>query len=280
MKAVRPEISEPDGEGMSFWDHLDELRGVIFRGALVLLVAMALLFAAMPWIFNNIILAPCHPDFFLYRWLDAVAGADLLGIFGDASADAFHVDLINTELTSQFMIHISASFWLALLLCIPLLLMLLWHFVSPGLYQRERHNGALTLVVGTFMFFLGVSVGYGLVFPLTLRFLSGYQLSSMIPNYISISSYMDTLVGLCGVMGLMFELPPVAWLLGRLGILDRSFFSRFRRHAIVALLIAAAIITPTGDPVTLLLVFAPLYLLWELSAMLVPLGRKSLSEIG
>lgn len=278
MRADRPEIDENTGGEMSFWDHLDVLRGVIFRAAMLLLALMCLLFAAMPRIFDRFILAPCHPDFFLYRLFDRVAQADLLGLGQEFAPSNFHIELINTELTSQFMIHISASFWIALLLSMPGMLFLLWRFVSPGLYEKERRNAVFCLVSGSGLFFLGVAAGYFLVFPLTLRFLSSYQLSPLIPNYISIGSYMDTLVGLCGAMGLMFELPPVAWFIGKIGLVDRNFFIRYRRHAVVILLIVAAIITPTGDPVTLTLVFAPLYLLWEVSSLLVP-GRNAIQQM-
>jgi len=120
------------------------------------------------------------------------------------------------------------------------------------------------------MFYLGVAVGYYLVFPLTVRFLSDYQLSELVPNVISLDSYTDTFVTIVFLMGVVFELPLLAWLLGRMGLLTRNFFALYRRHAIVALLVLAAVITPTGDPFTLFAVFIPIYLLWEFSATLVP----------
>lgn len=120
------------------------------------------------------------------------------------------------------------------------------------------------------MFFAGAATGYFLVFPLTLRFLADYRLSDLIPNYISIDSYMDTFLMLVFVMGLVFELPVVTWLLGKAGIMDRTLFDRYRRHAIVGLLVLSAVVTPTGDPFTLSVVFVPLYLLWEVSAFTVP----------
>jgi len=120
------------------------------------------------------------------------------------------------------------------------------------------------------MFYLGVAVGYFLVFPLTLRFLADYQLSEAIPNTISLDSYMDNFFIITFMMGVAFELPLLAWLLGKMGFLSRDFFSKYRRHAIVVLLILAAMITPTGDPFTLSAVFFPIYFLWELSSRLVP----------
>ena len=123
--------------------------------------------------------------------------------------------------------------------------------------------------MGNFMFFLGVAVGYFVVFPITLRFLADYHVSELIPNQISLDSYMDTFLMLIFILGIVFELPLLSWLLGKLGVIHREFFKKYRKHAIVILLILAAIITPTGDPFTLTIVFLPLYLLYELSALLV-----------
>lgn len=261
--------SSGSSQEMSFWDHLDVLRGVMFRGIAVLFVAAVVLFVFMPWIFDNVILAPCRGDFVTYALFDRLARS--IPAFADVATSAdFHVELINIQLASQFFIHMSASCWLALVLTFPVLIYLIWGFIKPGLYENERRGSKLAFFFGNLMFFLGVAVGYFIVFPLTVRFLSDYQLSSMIPNQISIDSYMDTFITLIMMMGLVFELPLLAWLLGRMGLLTRGFFNRYRRHAIVALLIMAAIITPTGDPFTLFAVFIPIYMLWEFSAFLVP----------
>ena len=252
---------------MSFWEHLDVLRGVLIKIAVVVLLVAVGLFVAMPWLFDNVILAPCKGDFVLYRFFAYVTRhASFLPQFvtGD-----FHVELINIELASQFFIHVSTSFWMALVLCFPIVIYLFWSFVSPGLYENEKRGARRSFVFGNLMFFLGVAVGYFIVFPITLRFLANYHVSEMVPNQISLSSYIDTFLMLILVMGLIFELPLVAWLLGRIGLLKRDFFKRYRRHAIVILLIIAAVITPTGDPFTLMVVFLPIYLLYELSALLV-----------
>lgn len=266
---------------MSFWDHLDVLRGVLIRAAFLMLALAAGLFVMMPRIFDRFILAPCRPDFPFYRWIDNIAAADILrlGSLGGESAVFPDIELVNINLTSQFMLHMSTSFWLAFVIAIPVLLFMLWRFVAPGLYVNERRPAAMALLFGGGMFFAGVAVSYLMVFPLTLRFLASYQLSPLVPNVISIDSYMDTLIGLALVMGLVFELPMVAWLLGRLRLLTRDVMGRFRRHAVVALLVVAAIITPTGDPFTLMVVFLPLYVLWEVSALLLPRQESEKSEV-
>lgn len=251
----------------SFWGHLDDLRGTLLKMAAVLVVFMAGFFYFMPWLFDNVILAPCHGDFALYRLFAGVTSR-IPGL-EQFSTEGFDVEIINLNLTAQFFTHISLSFWLALVFSFPVLLYLLWTFVRPALYECEMRGARMAFSLGSVMFYAGVAVGYFLVFPITLRFLFTYQLSSTIHNQLSLDSYMDNFVTLNLLMGLVFELPLVAWMLSAIGVLRRRFFSRYRRHAIVALLVLAAVITPTGDPFTLMIVFLPLYLLYELSAFIV-----------
>lgn len=253
---------------MSFWDHIDALRAVLVRIIVVLVVVAIGLFAAMPMIFDIVILAPCHGDFVLYRLFERMTAA--VPWLPQFTTGGFEVQLINIKLASQFFIHMSTSFWLALVLTFPVVLYLLWTFVAPALYPSEKRGVKTAFLIGCLMFFLGVAVGYFIVFPVTLRFLADYHVSQLVPNQISLDSYMDTFLMLIFVMGIIFELPLVAWLLGRLGVLRRAFFGTYRRHAVIALLVLAAVITPTGDPFTLMVVFLPIYLLYELSAFLVP----------
>ena len=255
-------------EEMSFWDHIDALRGVLVRMVVVLVAVTLGLFFVMPSIFDRVILAPCHGDFVLYRLFEQMtASVPWLPQFTTAG---FEVELINIKLASQFFIHMSSSFWLALVLTFPLMLYFLWTYIAPALYPREKRGVKTAFLIGCLMFFLGVAVGYFVVFPVTLRFLADYHVSQLVPNQISLDSYMDTFLMLIFVMGVIFELPLVAWLLGSLGALHRGFFRTYRRHAVIVLLALAAIITPTGDPFTLMVVFLPIYLLYEVSAYLVP----------
>ncbi len=253
---------------MSFWDHIDALRSVMVRIVVVLLVATVALFCVMPTVFDSVILAPCHGDFALYRLFERMTSS--VSWLPQFTTDGFHVELINIKLASQFFIHMSTSFWLALVLTFPFVLYQLWTFIAPALYPSEKRGVKTAFLIGCLMFFLGVAVGYFIVFPVTLRFLADYHVSQMVPNQISLDSYMDTFLMLIFVMGIIFELPLLAWLLGVLGVLRRNFFRTYRRHAVVALLVLAAIITPTGDPFTLSIVFLPIYLLYEVSAYLVP----------
>ncbi len=256
---------------MSFWDHVEALRKVLLRAGIVLVVLTGAFFAVMPWIFDNIILAPCSADFPLYRLFARISGP--AGLMPDFENGTFHVDLINIQLASQFFIHMSTSFWLAVVFAFPLIIYLLWGFVAPGLYDGEKRGVKRAFFFGNLMFFIGVAVGYFIVFPLTLRFLAEYKVSELVPNQISLDSYMDNFLVLILVMGIVFELPLLAWMLGRMGFISRSLFKRYRRHAVAGLLVLAAVITPTGDPFTLMVVFLPIYGLWELSALLVPVRK-------
>lgn len=253
------------GENVTFWDHLDVLRGVLFKVFGVMVVLGVAAFVAMPWIFDNVIMAPCSPDFPTYRLFDHIAS-----LMGDDYGGNMNVSIVSIELASQLFMHFSASCWAALIVGFPIILYLLWGFVSPALYPHEKQGIRTAFLFGNLMFYLGVATGYFLVFPLAVKFLAGYRLSDVIEPMVTLTSYMDNFFTLLLMMGAVFELPLVAWLLGKMGLLTRGFFSRYRRHAIVVLLIVAAIITPTGDPFTLFLVFIPIYALWEGSARLVP----------
>ncbi|MBQ7211898.1 MAG: twin-arginine translocase subunit TatC [Muribaculaceae bacterium] len=257
-----------DGE-MTFWDHLGELRKALLKAAAVTAVTTVVAFCFMPSFFDKVILAPCHATFPLYGWIDSLSkswGGDLPGF----SSGSFDIDLINTEVSQQFMTHMSTSFWVGLIAAFPMVIFFLWRFVAPGLYEKEKRGAKRAFFFGNLMFLAGVAAGYFVIFPITFRFLVTYELSASVNNMISLESYIDLFVTMILVMGVVFELPLLAWLLGRIGILSRSFFRRYHRHAIMVLLILAALITPTGDPFTLMVVFLPLIALWEFSTILVP----------
>lgn len=266
-------MAEEKLQEMSFWDHIDALRSVLVRIVVVLVVAAVGLFCVMPTLFDSVILAPCRGDFVLYRLFERMTS--LVTWLPQFTTGDFHVELINIKLASQFFIHMSTSFWLAVVLMFPFVLYQLWTFIAPALYPSEKRGVKTAFFIGCLMFFLGVAVGYFIVFPVTLRFLADYHVSQLVPNQISLDSYMDTFLMLIFVMGVIFELPLLAWLLGVLGMLHRGFFRTYRRHAVVALLVLAAVITPTGDPFTLSVVFLPIYLLFEVSAFLVPTSSAS-----
>ena len=231
---------------MTFWAHLEDLRWSLVRVIAVLFVFVVVCFCLMPYLFDNFVLAPTTSDFPLYRWLSKLGGGNPL--LPDFSNDHFSVELININVASQFLTHISTSFWFALVLIFPYLTFEIWRFVQPALFDNEKKSVGLAFAFGTFMFFLGCAVGYFLV---------------------SLTSYMGNFLMLIFVMGIVFELPLLAWLLSKLGLVTKTFFRKYRKHAVVVLLVLSAVITPTGDPFTLMIVFLPLYLLYELSIKIV-----------
>ena len=244
-------MSEP--ASMTFWDHLDELRKVIIRALVVTVVAAAVAFCLKDQLFE-VVLAPRTSDFITFK---------LLGV------EPFSIHLMNTGLTEQFMIHLKTAMYAGVLIASPYIIYLLFHFISPALYDNERKYATLLCTCGYLMFMLGTLLNYFLIFPLTVKFLGTYQVSEDVANMLTLQSYMDTLLMMCLVMGIIFELPVVSWLLGRMGFLKASMMRTWRKHAIVAILVIAAIITPTTDAFTLFIVALPIWLLYEVSIFLV-----------
>jgi sec-independent protein translocase protein TatC len=260
-------MSVKNNNEMTFWDHLDDLRRTIFWIGGFVGVISVVFFAFMKWIFDQIVLAPSRSDFFLYQWFNEISKQ--FPYFPDFISGNFHVKIININLASQFLVHLTSSLWFSLVFSFPFIIYKLFLFIKPALYPNERKNAGGVFFFGNLLFYLGVSVGYFFLFPLTLRYLAGYQLSKYIEQSVSLDSYMNTFLLVCFFMGLVFELPIVAWFLSRLGILHREFFNKYRRHAFLSLFIIVAIFSPTGDPLTIMLFFIPIYTLWEMSAFVV-----------
>ena len=243
----------------TFWDHLDELRGRIIRIILVTVVLAVVVFFFKEPLFD-VILAPSKSDFLTYR---------LLGI------PDFSISLMNTGLTEQFMIHMKTALYCGLLLASPYVIYQLFGFVAPALYDSEKRYATRLVTGGYAMFIIGTAVNYFLVFPLTVRFLGTYQVSTDVTNMLTIQSYADTLISMSLVMGVVFELPVVSWLLGMMGVLSWEDMAQYRKHAFVAILIVAAVITPTTDVFTLFVVALPIWLLYELSIGIVRVTGKT-----
>ena len=246
-------------EPLTFWDHLDVLRSSLIRMGVAVVVFAVAAFCLKDELFS-VVLAPRSSDFVTYK---------LLGV------DPFSIHLMNTGLTEQFMIHMRTAIYAGLLVASPYILYELFRFVSPGLYQNERHYVVWIVGAAYVMFLMGTLINYFVVFPLTVRFLGTYQVSPDVANMLTLQSYIDTLIGMSLVMGVVFELPVVCGLLGHMGLINNRMMSEYRRHAIVAILIVAAIITPTTDMFTLFVVALPIYLLYELSIQIVRITKQN-----
>ena len=251
---------------MTFWEHLDELRGSLIRMAVAVVACAIVAFLFKEELFG-IILAPHDEGFITYRLLDKInqaLGATPLTAMGDMD-----VQLINTGLAHQFLLHVRASLYAGVLVTSPYLIYQLFRFVSPALYTHERRHAIRIVGWSYLLFMLGILVSYLLIFPLVFRFLGTYQVSTAVANTVTIESYMSSLMSITLAMGILFEIPVLCWILGRMGIINASLMKRYRRHVIVALLIVAAIITPTSDVFTLTLVALPMWLLYETGILIV-----------
>jgi sec-independent protein translocase protein TatC len=249
-------MSSPS-DNATFWEHLDELRSCIIKVLLVVAVFSILAFLMKEPLFN-IVLAPRNSDFISYR---------LLGV------PAFSIHLINTGLTEQFMVHMRTSLYMGVLMASPYIIYQLFCFVSPGLYDNERRYAIRIVGSAYVMFLLGTLLNFFLVFPLTVRFLGTYQVSADVTNMLTLQSYIDTLISMSFLLGVLFELPVVCWLMGRMGIINSRMMSAYRRHAVVAILVLAAIVTPTTDVFTLFVVAFPIWLLYEGSILIVKMQK-------
>lgn len=249
-------------QAKSFWAHLDDLKGHLVRIVAVVVVFTAAAFGFKELLFEAV-LAPTRGSFATYRLMEWLHLAAL-----PAEGEPL-VQLINTGLASQFLIHLRVSLCVGALVALPYVIYSLFSFISPALYDHERRHTRHYVVGGYVMFLAGCALSYFVIFPFTFRFLAGYQVSSVVPNMIALESYISTLLGMTIVMGALFEIPVVCALLARLGVLHHSPMVSIRRYAIVVALVVAAIITPTGDPFTLMLVAVPIWGLYELGVWVV-----------
>lgn len=253
---------------MTFGGHLEVFRHLLFRVLGVTIVLAVVVFCFKEQTFN-MLMAPSHWDFVTYRWIENIIQAT----GSDFHFSQFHVNMIATELSSQFMTHISTAFYLGLLGTSPYMLYELFRFVSPALYDNERKYAVKIVVTVYILFIIGVLMTYYVLFPVSFRFLGTYNVSEEVVSNITLDSYISTFTSLTLVMGLVFQLPVLAFFLARMGAINKSMLTHYRKHAFIIIMIVAAIITPP-DVMTLFLVSAPLYLLYELSIKVVKWAQK------
>ena len=256
-------VAENDGNLLTFGGHLEVFRQMLFRilGVAGLVTVVVFCFKDTTW---NILMAPSEWNFCTYRWLETAMQA--IGI--DFHFDEFHVNMIATDLSSQFMTHISTAVYLGLLGASPYILYELFRFISPALYENERRYSVQVAGIIYVLFLLGVLMSYFVLFPISFRFLGTYSVSAKVVSNITLDSYISTFVSLTLVMGVVFQLPVVAFFLGKLGVASSWMLSKYRKHALIVIMLVAAIITPP-DLMTLILVTIPLYLLYEVSIRVV-----------
>jgi sec-independent protein translocase protein TatC len=259
------ELNEETGEKeMSFLDHLEELRWHVIRSLVSIIVFTIVAFVFVKWIFANILLAPAKANFFTWKLLCKIGG-----VIDNPDLCISDIPLLlqSRYMTGQFTITIVAAFVIGVIFSFPYIAWELWRFIRPGLKQTERKGSRGVVGAISFLFFSGVAFGYFVISPLMVYMMVNYQISDMITNEFDITSYVSTVVALVFGSGLLFQLPVVIYFLSKIGLVTPSFLRKYRKHAIVVLLVIAAILTPP-DPLSQTVIFIPLYMLFEISILI------------
>lgn len=256
------ENERPSDSGLlTFGEHLEILRKMLFR-----IIAVVIVFAAVIFCFKketfSILLAPQHSDFCTFKLI----GHALQTLGWNFYLDEYNIPLISTELSAQFMTHITVSCVLAVLLSSPYIVFELFRFISPALYESEKKYSYVVAIVIYALFIIGLLMSYFILFPISFQFLATYQVDESIASTITLDSYISTFTTLTFLMGVVFQLPVFAYILGKMGFIDADLLRKYRAYAFVIIMIIAAIITPP-DIFTLILVTFPIYGLYEASIL-------------
>jgi sec-independent protein translocase protein TatC len=254
--------NNPGGE-MSFLGHLEALRWHLVRSVVVVMVLAVVLFCFKEFLFDTILLAPKNPHFLTYRALCFLSHRFHLS--DDLCVSQIDFMLISTDISAQFTTHMWTAFIGGVVVSFPYIIWELWRFVKPALHANEQRYAKGIVFYTSFLFLMGVLFGYYVITPMSVNFLGTYQVSEQVKNTITLDSFISIVTTMTVITGVVFELPIVVYFLTKIGILTPKFMRTYRRHAIVVILILAAVITPTSDATTLTLVFIPLYVLYEIS---------------
>ena len=246
---------------MSFLDHLEELRWHIIRSLIAVVIFTVGAFVAKDFVIDTLILGPSKVDFWTYRKLCELA--DIIATPA-LCIDELTFELVSRKLSSQFMTHITVSFVVGLILGFPYLFWEIWRFIKPGLHPRERKASRGATFSVSLLFILGVLFGYFVIAPISVRFFANYQISDTLENLFDLSSYISTVTMIVLGSGLLFQLPVVVYFLTKAGLVSSSLMKKYRKHAIVVILVLGAMITPP-DPFSQVLIALPLMTLYQLS---------------
>ncbi|MEQ8552676.1 MAG: twin-arginine translocase subunit TatC [Cyclobacteriaceae bacterium] len=246
---------------MTFLDHLEELRWHLIRSLGAIMVFSVAAFMSKTLVFHTIILGPSRIDFITYQWLCQLS--DLL------NSEALCIDELpfiiqSRQMTGQFSMHVTSSFVIGIICAFPYAFWEIWRFIKPGLYSKERQAARGATFFVSLLFSLGVTFGYFIVTPISINFLSNYQLDPTILNEFDIVSYVSTVITLILACGILFQLPIVVYFLTKAGLITPTLMKTYRRHAIVIILVLGAMLTPP-DPFSQILIALPLFGLYQVS---------------
>ena len=255
-------MAKKDINEMSFLDHLEDLRWHLIRICSAVMIVATLAYIFSRFIFDEIIFAPLHMDFATYDFL--CKAAQFLDVTTTFCADKIPLILQNRTMAGQF----SADIWTAILggfvISFPYVIYQLWSFISPGLHSRERKHSRGFIIICSLLFFIGVLFGYYIITPLSINFLANYSISSMVDNQIDISSYIALVRASALASGLIFELPIIIYFLTKIGLVTPEFLKKYRKYAMVIVLILSAVITPP-DIASQVIVAIPIIILYQVS---------------
>lgn len=267
---------EEEGKEMSFIGHLEELRWHVIRAAGSILVFAILAFIYIKEIYHYVIIAPAKPDFWTYRMLCKLA--DKVG-YDELCIKALNFKLQAIGVGDQFTMSMTSSVIAGLVFAFPYAFWEVWRFIKPGLKPAERRSASGAVFYVTFLFFSGVFFGYFVVTPLAINFLANYTLDESIINEFSLASYISLVATLTLACGIAFQLPVVVFVLSKVGVLTPAFMREYRKHSMIVILIVAAVITPSPDIYSQILVAIPLFLLFEVSILVsAKVEREKLRE--
>ncbi len=257
VKAIEDKGKTLESE-MSFFDHLEALRWHLIRSAIAVLIFTGIAFWQYDFIYNTIILGPFKADFFTYRMLCKIGTGCITHINGE---------IINTEVAGQFMLQLNSSILTGIILSVPYILWEIWRFIKPALLEKEKQAASGFVFYSSMLFIVGILFGYYIIAPESIAFLANYTISTTIHNQFTISSYLSMVATITLVIGLVFELPILIYILASIGILSGTFMRRTRRYSVIILLILGAIISPSPDFFTTIISTVPLFVLYEVGIM-------------
>nr|WP_299069677.1 twin-arginine translocase subunit TatC [uncultured Allomuricauda sp.] len=253
-------IEAPDE--MSFLDHLEVLRWHLIRSVVAIVLVACVAFLMKDFIFDTVIFGPKKMDFPTYRFFCKIA--TFFGITSEFCADTLPFTIQNRTMAGQFSAHIWTSIWAGFIIGFPYVLWEVWRFISPGLHQNERKHSRGFILVASTLFFMGVLFGYYVVAPLSINFLGTYQVSKEVLNEIDISSFIATVRASVIACGIMFELPIIIYFLTKVGLVTPEILKKYRKIALVVVLILSAVITPP-DVASQIVVSVPVLILYQIS---------------
>jgi len=250
-----------DEKEMSFLDHLEELRWHLIRSLMAIVVFAVAAFAGKDFVFGQVILGPSQADFWTYRMLCTISNS--------MGSDFFCIEQLpfiiqSRQMTGQFMMHLTSSFVIGLILTFPYAFWEVWRFIKPGLYPKERKAARGATFYVSLLFILGVLFGYFVVAPISINFLANYQIDPTILNEFDIVSYVMTVTTIILACAILFQLPIIVFFLTKAGLVTPGLMKTYRKHAIVAILILSAMLTPP-DVFSQVLISIPLVVLYQIS---------------